>query len=342
MTPVKEATIYDIAKALKISTATVSRGLQGNEAVKEKTRRKILDKAKELGYRYNSFASNLRKNKTHTIGVLMHELNSSFMLSVLAGIEAVTAEAKYDILITHSAESGAKEIANVQNLFNKRVDGLIASLAFDTPDISHFDAFIDKNIPVIFFDRVEENKGGTKIIIDNYKAAYELTQHLVDQGCKRIAHVTGSRSRNVYDQRYKGYVAALRDNKIKPDDKLVFINDLQKDSCVAAAKQMMQMKQRPDGLFTTGDFAAAICIQTFKEGGLKIPDDIAVAGFNNDMVSTIIEPNLTTVNYSGFNMGKVAARMLIGHLTGNNEISFTSTVVLNAELVIRASTLRKK
>ncbi len=338
----KEVTIYDIADRLKISAATVSRGLQNNPAVNAKTKKKVVDMAKEMGYRSNNFASNLRKSKTHTIGVLMHELNSTFMLNVLSGIEKVIGDTKYDIIIAHSAESGQKEVANAHNLFHKRVDGLITSLAFDTPDLAHFDEYTNKRIPVIFFDRVEENKSGTKVIINNYSAGYQVTKHLIEQGCKRIAHITGYLTRNVYDLRHKGYKAALEDYKIKYDEKIVIVNDLKKDSCIAATKQLMQMKQMPDGLFVTGDFSAAICIQTLKEAGIKIPADIAVAGFNNDTVSTIIEPKLTTINYSGFNVGQTAAQLLINHLKGNIDITSTSTVVLNSELIIRESSLRNK
>lgn len=338
----KEITIYDIANALKISAATVSRGLQGKDSVTDKTRKKIVEKAEELGYRSNNFASNLRNRKTHTIGVLIHELTSTFMLSVLAGIEKVTGETKYDIIIGHSAESGVKEVANANNLFHKRVDGLIASLAFDTPDLAHFEQFNRKNIPIIFVDRVEESQKGTKVIIDNFKAGYKVTEHLIEQGCKRIAHITGNLTRNVYEQRFKGYLAALKDYKIKFDEKLLMVSNLEKQDCITSATQLLQMKQRPDGLFTTSDFSAAICIQTFKQAGVKIPDDIAVAGFNNDTISTIIDPNLTTINYSGFNIGETAARMLIGHLTGGIDITFTNTVVLNAELIIRDSSNRKR
>lgn len=337
----KEITIYDIAKDLNISAATVSRGLQGNPLVNSKTRKTILEKAKELGYRSNNFAKNLRTADTHTIGVLMHELNSTFMLSVLTGIENVIARTDYDILIAHSAESGEKEVAAAHNLFQKRVTGLITSLAFDTPDLSHFEEFHKKNIPVIFFDRVEENKSGTKVIIDNFKAGYEITKHLIAQGCKRIAHITGNLTRNVYSQRYKGYLAALRDHKLKPDERLVMVNDLGRDSCIEAANQLMQLKPMPDGLFVTNDISAAYCMQIFKRAGIRIPEDIAVAGFNNDRVSTIIEPNLTTINYSGFTVGETAARMLINHLNGNIDITATNTVILNADLIIRESSLRK-
>ena len=163
----KEITIYDLAKELKLSPATISRGLKNHQAINKNTRKRIIDKAEELGYRSNNFASNLRKQKTHTIGVLVHRLNSNFIAFVLSGIEKVTAAANYDIIIGHSSESGKKEVANANNLFHKRVDGLIASLAFDTPDLSHFHQFFKRNIPIVFFDRVEEDSDGVKIIIDN-------------------------------------------------------------------------------------------------------------------------------------------------------------------------------
>lgn len=337
----REITIYDIAKDLNISAATVSRGLQGNPLVNSRTRKTIVEKAKELGYRSNNFAKNLRTNDARTIGVLMHELNSTFMLSVLSGIEKVIAQTNYDILIAHSAESGEKEVAAAHNLFQKRVTGLITSLAFDTPDLSHFEEFYRKGIPVIFFDRVEESKGGTKVIIDNFKAGYEMTKHLIGQGCKRIAHITGNLTRNVYSQRYKGYMAALSEHKIKLNERLVIVNDLDRDSCIEAANQLIQLKPMPDGLFVTSDLAAVYCMQVFKHAGIQVPKDIAVAGFNNDRVSTIIEPNLTTINYSGFMVGETAARMLINHLKGNIDITNTSTVILNAELIVRESSLRK-
>src|SRR4026209_964637 len=210
----KEVTIYDIASKLNISIATVSRGLNDDPVVSKKTRKKIFDLAEELGYRSNHFARNLRQQQTNTIGIIVHELNSNFITSVLAGIEKITTEAGYDLIIAHSSESFEKEAANALNLFHKRVDGLIASLAFDTQGLDHYKYFSDKSIPVIFFDRVEENSDSTKVIIDNYKCGYQATQHLIDQGCKRIVLVTASLKRNVYAQRHKGYTDALFDNNI--------------------------------------------------------------------------------------------------------------------------------
>src|SRR6185295_9544004 len=246
MKPKKDITIYDIALNLDLSSATVSRGLQDNPAINKHTRKKIQETAKQLGYRHNTFASSLRKQKTNTIGVIVHELNSNFITSVLAGIEKVTTEAGYDLIIAHSSESYEKEAANALNLFHKRVDGLIASLAFDTKGLEHYSSYEEKGIPVIFFDRVEEKTESTKVIIDNYKCGYQATQHLIEQGCRRIVLVTANLKRNVYAQRYKGYKDALFDNNIPFNDKYVLIKDLSQESGVEAALEILKMNPLPD------------------------------------------------------------------------------------------------
>lgn len=338
----KEITIYDLARELNLSPATVSRGLKNHQAINKNTKKRIVDKAEEMGYRSNNFASNLRKQKSLTIGVLVHQLNSNFIASVLSGIEKITAVANYDIIIAHSSESGKKEAANASNLFHKRVDGLIASLASDTSELSHFQQFFKKGIPVIFFDRVEENSEGAKIIIDNYKAGYEATQHLIEQGCKRIIHITSNLKRNVYIKRFGGYRDALKDNGIEFDENLVFEGSMTKETFLAAAQEIVKMNPLPDGLFSTNDLSAALCIQVFKEHGIRVPEDIAVVGFNNDTISTIIDPQLTTINYPAVKMGEQAAMLLINHLTGSANSSLTSSIVLNSELIIRKSSLKKK
>ncbi len=341
MKPKKEVTIYDIAQKLSLSSATVSRGLKNHPAINKHTRKKIQDAARELGYRHNNFASNLRKQKTNTIGVILHELNSNFITSVLAGIEKVTTEAGYDLIIAHSSESAKKEQTNALNLFHKRVDGLIASLAFDTSGLDHFRPFEDKGIPVVFFDRVEEDSDSTKVIIDNYKCGYQATQHLIEQGCKRIVLVTANLKRNVYAQRHQGYLDALYDNGIAYNKSYVLIKDLSEQCGVEAAMQIMQMKPLPDGAFITNDFSAAVCMRILKEHGIRIPEDIAVVGFNNDAVGKIIEPQLSTIDYPGIEMGEIAARNLINHLQGISNIKQTNTIVVRSGLIVRQSSLRK-
>jgi LacI family transcriptional regulator len=338
----KEITIYDIAKQLDLSAATVSRALKDHPAINKHTKKKIADLAAKLGYRSNNFASNLRKQKTNTIGVMLHELRSQFMTSVLAGIEKVTTEANYDLIIAHSSESAAKEVANALNLFHKRVDGVIASLAFDTDNLDHFQPFERKGIPVIFFDRVFEGADGAKVIINNRKAGYEATAHLIEQGCKRIAHITASLKRNVYAERLKGYQLALADHGIKYNEKLVFEDDLSEEASIRNARKILAMRPMPDGIFITNDFCAAVCIQTLKEAGVRVPEDIAVVGFNNDVITKIIEPKLTTINYPGIEIGEIVARNMINHLNGNTNINLTNTIIIKSELIVRESSVRKK
>jgi len=337
----KEVTIYDLANELNLSSATVSRALKNDPLVSKKTRKKIFELAEKRGYRSNHFAKNLREQKTNTIGFMVHELQSNFITSVLAGVEKVATESGYDLIITHASESYTKEAANAKNLFHKRVDGLIASLSFDTRNLDHFRPFVDKGVPIIFFDRVERNSENTVIVIDNYKCGYQATRHLIDQGCKKIAHVTSSLKRNVYSERYRGYRDALFDNNIPLDETLLIINDLSEKAGIEAAKQILSMHPLPDGAFITNDFVAAVCMRTLKEHNIKIPSDIAIVGFNNDAVGKLIEPSLTTINYPGKDMGEIVARNLINHLQGTGDIQSIRTVIVSSDLIIRKSSLKK-
>jgi LacI family transcriptional regulator len=338
----KEVTIYDIASALNISIATVSRALKNDPVVNKRTKKKIFDLSAKMGYRTNHFARNLRNQTTNTIGIIVHELNSNFITSVLAGVEKVTTEAGYDLIIAHSSESFNKEIANAKNLFEKRVDGLIASLSFDTKNLDHYRSFKEKNVPVIFFDRVEQDGKNTVVVIDNDKCGYQATQHLIQQGCKRIAHITFSLKRNVYSQRFRGYKDALFDNGIPYDENLLIIHDLSEDAAIESAMQILKMNPLPDGAFITNDFVAAVVMRTLKENKIKIPEDIAIVGFNNDTICTLVEPALSTINYPGADIGEVAARNLINHLKGIGDMQNTHTIIIRSNLIVRKSSLKNE
>lgn len=340
----KEITIYDIARHLNISATTVSRGLRNHSAINKNTRKKIAEAAKLLGYRSNLFASSLRSNKTRTLGVIVPRLNSYFMATVLAGMEDAANREGYNLIISQSLESSEKEIANAQILYNKRVDGLLVSLAYDTENIHHLNPFFEKKIPVVFFDRVYSHGESTSVIIDNFQAAYSVTRHLLEQGCKRIMHLGGNLLRNVYSERLRGYKQALRDFKIHFDEKLVVISNLSEEAGTQAGEQILKMKtsNRPDGFFSANDLAAVHCMIKLKSAGIKIPRDIAFAGFNNDPISRVVEPNLTTVNYPGFSVGETAVISLINHLDGISSMKNTNTIILRSELVIRDSSLKNK
>jgi LacI family transcriptional regulator len=339
----KEITIYDIARHLNISATTVSRGLKDHPTINKNTRKKIVEAARQLGYRSNTFASSLRSKKTFTIGVIVPRLNSHFMSSVLAGMEDAASRENYNLIISQSLENGGKEVANVHTMFNKRVDGLLASLAYDTKDIDHFTPFFKKGIPVVFFDRTFPHNESTSIVIDNYKAAYNITKHLIDQGCRRIMHLGGNLLRNVYSERLRGFKQAMQDHGLPLEDKkMIFISRLNEEAGYQAADLIQKMKPKPDGVFSANDTTAVYCMMKLKEAGMRIPEDIAFAGFNNDPISKIIEPNLTTVDYSGYDMGEAAVATLINHLNGVTNIKTTNTIILRSDMITRASSLKKK
>jgi LacI family transcriptional regulator len=333
----KEITIYDLASMLNISPATVSRGLKDHPLIKKTTKKKIFDLAKEMGYRSNNFASNLRTQRTNTIGVIVPRLNSNFMSMSIAGIENVANKEGYNLIISQSKESYKKEIVNAETMFNNRVDGLIVSLAYDTENIEHFEAFFKKKIPLIFFDRVVDHEDCISVVVDNKKGGHDATTHLIEQGCKRIVHITAILKRNVYIDRLNGYKEALAEHYIDFNDDYIIISDLSQKSGVKAAELIRTMEQVPDGVFVANDNCAVGCMIELKKAGFKIPEDIAFVGFNNDPVSTVIEPNLTTVNYNGYQMGEVAAQNLINHLNGASTIDVTKKIVLRSELIIRNS-----
>jgi LacI family transcriptional regulator len=338
----KEITIYDLARKLNISIATVSRALKDDPVVSKKTRKKIAELAEEMGYRSNNFARNLRTQRTNTIGVIIPRLNSYFMSTVIAGIESIANSEGYNLIISQSSESAEKEIASAKTMFNSRVDGLLVSLAYDTDTLTHFEAFTKKNIPLIFFDRVADHPDCTSILINNRKAAYEATTHLISQGRRRIVYITATPKRNVYVDRLQGYKEALADQHIPFNKDYVLISNLSQEAGAEAAQLIRQMNPLPDAVFVANDNCAVGCMVALKQTGIRIPEDIAFAGFNNDPVSTVVEPNLTTINYPGYEMGQVAARNLINHLNGASSILATNTIILRSELVIRESSGGKK
>ncbi len=337
----KEVTIYDIARLLNLSSATVSRGLKNHPSISQKTKDRIKEMAESLGYRSNTFASSLRLQKTNTIGVIIPRFNSSFMSDVIAGMEKVANNCGYNLIISQSLESEKKEIVNAATMFQSRVDGLMVSLAYNSENISHFEPFMKKNIPVIFFDRVFSHEKCSAVIIDNFRAGYDMTSHLISQGSKNIFHITGNLNRNVYKERFEGYKQALADNKILFNPMNIIINNLNMEDGIEAAQKILQLLKKPDGIFVTNDFCAASCMLELKKNGVKIPQEILIGGFNNDPISALVEPNLTTIDYKGFEMGEMTAQTLINHLTNTQNLSLTQTIVMRHELIIRQSSIKQ-
>lgn len=296
--------------------------------------------AREMGYQHNTFARNLRQKRTNTIGVVIPRLNSYFMSTVISGMENIVNREGYNLIISQSQESTKKEIESVTTMYDSRVDGLLVSLAYDTVNLEHFDILFKKRIPLIFFDRVGEHPECTSIVIDNLKAGYDATSHLLAQGCKRIVHIGGNLNRNVYADRLKGYKKALAEKDIPSDPSLIMINNLSDQAGSEAAEEILKMNPMPDGIFASNDTCAVACIRELKQAGIQVPEQIAVVGFNDDPIAKVIDPNLTTIHYPGQEMGEVAAATLINKLA-NSPGGSLNTIVLRHKLIIRQSSARK-
>jgi LacI family transcriptional regulator len=279
-------------------------------------------------------------DKTNTIGVIVHKLDSYFITCALKGMEEVAAAHGYELVITHSQESMEKEVANAGLLLDRQVDGLIVSLSVETKGLAHFAPYTDRGVPVVFFDRVEKTGNSDMVVIDNARCGFMATEHLIRQGCRRIAIITSSLKRNVYAQRYKGFREALKDYTIPFTEDLLILEDNDKDGGMDAAWRVMHMDPMPDGLFITSDMVAAVCMHTLKEEGIRVPEDIAIVGFNNDPLGRLITPTLTTIDYPGIEIGRTAAMSLLSHLSGVSSEVQSHTAVVPSGLIVRGSSVR--
>jgi LacI family transcriptional regulator len=340
MTGNRDITIYDIAKVLNISASTVSRGLKDHPHVRKEIKKKILMTARKMGYQQNKFASNLRQKRTSTIGVVVPRLDSYFMSTVISGMEKIFNETGYHLIISQSQESVKMEADSIGTLYHSRVDGLLVSLSYETQNLDHLSILFNKGIPIVFFDRVCDHPKCKSVIINNYKAGYEATAHLIEQGCRNIIHLGGSLIRNVYSERFNGFKRALLDNGLHFDDKSLMISNLTHNSGIEAAKVILQQKALPDGIFAANDTSAVSVICELKQSGIRIPEDICIVGFNDDPISRVVEPNLTTVHYPGREMGEIAASTMISILKGEQS-ALLNSIVLSHSLIIRQSSLRK-
>lgn len=334
----KKITIYDIAKKLNVSPGTVSRSLNDHASISKKTKKKVSILAEELGYRTNKFAANLRNQKSNTLGVIVPKLNSHFMSTVLAGIESAANTKGYNLIISQSLESESKEKSNAKTLYDSGVDALLVSLAYETTNYEHFDMFTNRKIPLLFFDRVLDSSNSTTILINNENAGFEATEHLINQGCKHILHISGNLTRNVYRERYLGFKKAIVKNNL-PFAKYNIIetelNPLKIDTIIE------HIKNSPiefDGIFVANDTMAVKCIKELQKINYKIPDEIKVIGFNNNPISEIITPSLTTINYPGYEMGIIAGQSIVNHLNGNINLQSANSIILKHDLIIREST----
>lgn len=339
----KTVTIHDLAKELKVSASTVSRALKGHPSIGKKTIQSVKDLAQKRGYRPNRLAVSLRSQKSHTIGVMVPLINRPFISSLIHGVEEAAREAGYQVIITQSHDSYDMEKDNVQVMYDSRTSGLIVSLAMETQNCEHFSPFTDNNIPIVFVDRVPEKMKCHKVSIDNYNAGFKATEHLIEQGCQRIAHFSGASHQNIYKERLRGYLDALEHHQLLIDESLILKGKvLSAEEAVNLTKYLLELPSPPDGIFSANDTAAVSAIQYAKSRGVNIPDELAIIGFNNDPISLIIEPQLSTVSHPSVNMGKLAFKKALELIEPGEaaHVIKNQSIELDTDIIVRASSLR--
>lgn len=339
----KEVTIYDLAKELNYSPSTISRALNNHKSIGKKATQEIHKTAKKIGYRPNSIAVSLRNNKSKTIGIMIARINRPFVSSLISGVEEAARKAGYNVIISQSNDKYKNEVDNAKALFDSRIGGLIVSLGMETKKIDHFEQFKNKDIPIVFVDRVPDDFNSYRVIIDNYSAGYRATKHLIEQGCKKIAHFAGAQHLNVYKLRKKGYLDALKENGLPIDQELIIdLETMSFEEGREAARELLDMANPPDALFSANDTAAVSAILYAKEKGIKIPEELAIIGFNDDPVSSIVEPSLSTVSHPAIKMGEISAQRILEHSSRNLDSEISEITMLNTEIIVRNSSRRRK
>ncbi|MES2278225.1 MAG: LacI family DNA-binding transcriptional regulator [Bacteroidota bacterium] len=333
----KEVTLIDIARELNVSKSTVSRALQDHHSIGSATKEAVRKLAEKYNYQPNAIAASLSKKSTKTIGVIVPILSHYFFSTAIAGIEEVAYKAGYKVVICQSNELYEREVIVSKTLLSAKVDGLIVSVAKETINMDHFQTFINKNIPLIFFDRLPVGIKSNSVSVDDYDGAFKMVEHLIKQGFKKIAHFTGPLNITLSQNRLQGYKDALRQYNIPVNNALIYECGFERTQGIASAKKMLADGISPDAIFAVCDPVAIGIMLTLKQKGIKVPDDIAVTGFNDDPTATVIDPPLTTVIQPAFEIGVAAGNIFLKQISqpGGRYIK----KVLKTKLVIRQSSI---
>jgi LacI family transcriptional regulator len=338
----EKTTIHDIAKKLNITASTVSRALKDHPRISTETKKAVLKVAQKLNYQPNHIAAALRNGRSNIIGIIVPTADRTFFSSVVRGIEEIANTAKYNVMICQTYDSYEKEVKTVEALLNARVDGIIASFAKETVNFDHFLKVRERGIPMILFDRSNDALEVSHVVVDDYQGGYKATEHLIQQGCKRIAHFTNTRKISIYKERLRGYREALQDNGLTYDESLVVESDLQLEDGRNSMLKLLQLKEIPDGVFSASAYGILGALQILKEKNIKIPEDVALVGFSNEPYTSFTEPPLSAVDQHSMRMGNAAAEIFLAEIASGKERFIPQKVVLKPELIVRASSLRKK
>ena len=318
----KKTTIKDIASVLNISAAAVSKALHNDSRISEKTKIAVRQVAENLKYQPNHLASALRSGKSHLVGVIVPRTNSNFFSSVIQNIEEVLNKKGYNIIITQSNESYKKECDSIDTLLYTQVDGIIASMANETVDLGAYEKIKSKGIPLILFDRGENDLNVDYIGIDDYNSSHLIVEHLVENGCKRIAHIGGYKRTRIFNNRIRGYIDALKKHNLPLDDELLTESGLTIEDGREKMLKLLSLDTPPDAVYVAGDYAALGALQVLKEKNIKIPEDIALVGFGNEPFTDMVTPRISSVHQHSAEIGKQAANTFLKYM-GQDTIEST-------------------
>jgi LacI family transcriptional regulator len=316
--------------------------LNDHPKISQSTKDQVWKVARELHYQPNTLASNFRKGKTNTIGMIVPRINRHFFSNAITGVESVLNPAGYNLIICQSEEKLLKEIENIKTLISNRIGGILISLSVESQDIKHLQKIINNHIPLVMFDRVSDKLHVNMVENDDLSGAYEMTSHLLEQGYRNIMWMGGPRNINIYQNRYEGYAKALVEYGVDISKQVCFEGTPTIQVALDYMRELLAYKQLPEVVFATSDYMAMGVIQACHEKGLKVPDDIAVAGYANEPFAELISPKLTTVEQFSEEIGRAAAHLLLDELLSDSEEFIPRKTVLKPKLIIRESTIRNK
>ncbi|MFT3845997.1 MAG: LacI family DNA-binding transcriptional regulator [Lacibacter sp.] len=333
-------TIKDIAKALGLSTSTVSRALRDSYEISAETKQLVLECAEKLNYKPNPIALSLKEKRSRSIGVVVCEIANNFFSQLINGIESIAYDKGYNVIVAQSRESYEREVIDLQFLASRSVDGLIISLSTETTDLTHIKALHERGMPIVLIDRINDEIDTHKVIVDNYKGVYEATEHLIKNGFKRIAAIAGSEFLSITNERLAGYHDALKAHNISFSKEYVqhcFYGGMVFSEVEEAVNKLLTLKQKPDAVITTSDKLTTGCLKTLKRRGLHVPKDMAVIGFSNSDIMELFDPPLTYIRQPAEDMGRDAIDLLLQLVESKRPVKEFEKRVLSPQLIVGVS-----
>jgi LacI family transcriptional regulator len=335
-------TIKDIAKALNFSTSTVSRALRGSYEISTETKKIVMEYAEKINYRPNPVALSLKERRSRAIGVVVSEIANTFFSEAINGIESIAYNRGYHVIIAQAHESEEREKVNVMHHASRSVDGLLISLSSGTVDMTYLKELYDKGLPIVFFDRITDEIDTHKVTANNYLGAFQITEHLIYQGFKKIAHITNSPYLSITKERLQGYKDALEKHHIPLNESLIkYCNHggMIAAEIEEAISELFKGKNKPDAIFTASDRITTVCFAGLKK--LKPKKDVGFAGFSNIKVGELFDPPITVVRQPAFEIGQTATEMLIQMIESKRPVVDFQTKIMDTELIIRESSMKK-